>query len=86
MIADNLLQLILTDVFKEIMFSCFHKSEKVGGRLTGAFAFEKERFSCFPEVSYKAGGIKKERKTSDSLEKHTIHNSFIEITWKVEEE
>lgn len=41
-IADNLLQLIFTDVFKEIMFSCFYKSEKVGGRLSGAFAFEKE--------------------------------------------
>lgn len=50
MIADNLLPLIFTDVFKEIMFSCFYKSEKVGGRLSGAFAFEKEMresvFSC----------------------------------------
>lgn len=42
MIADSLLQLIFTDVFKEIMFSCFYKSEKVGSRLSGAFAFEKE--------------------------------------------
>lgn len=42
MIADNLLPLIFTDVLKESMFSCFYKSEKVGDRLSGAFAFEKE--------------------------------------------